>query len=90
MKKFLIDSAELIIYASGVCIVFAGFYTGIQLIRLSGMVDLIPDGPEFGPMVGIFFIVAGFVFAALHCVIWLAVLDIRTYTRYSAKMMNSR
>lgn len=90
MKKFFIDSAEIIIYASGACIFIASFYIGIQLIRLSGSSASLLATPNLSPLIGIFFILAGLIFTVLHCVIWLSVMDIRTYTRHSAKMLNNR
>ena len=85
MRKFFIESAEMIVYASSVCILIAGFYVGIQLIRFSGLY-----GTVFGPSVGVFIIFSSLIFAALNCAVLLAVLDIRTYTRHAAKMLTSK
>ena len=90
MKKFLMDSAEIIIYASAACILIVTFYSGIQLIRLSGTAALLGDGAGVSPLLGIFVIIMGAVFAALHCVVCLSLVDIRTYTRFSAKMLNTK
>lgn len=90
VKKFFIDSAEIIIYASAACIFITSFYFGIQLIRLSGSSGSIVGVPSISPLIGIFVILSGVVFAALHCVIWFSLMDIRTYTRHSAKMLNNR
>ena len=90
MKKFLMESAEPIVYASAVCILVITFYVGIQLIRLSGTAEFLGAGSGLSPMIGIFVIVMGAIYAALHCLICFSIIDMRTYTRYSAKMLNSK
>ncbi len=82
MKAWLFELSDAIIYLTGLCWMVAGIYSGVQLIANFGELTRFM-------IAGVLAIIFGVLACALHCLICFAIVDIRSYTRHSAKMLNS-
>lgn len=82
MRALFFDMADVIIYATGLCWLISGIYSGVQVLSQFG---------EFtrGLVAGVILIVFGLLAAALHCLICFAIMDIRAFTRHAAKQLTS-
>ena len=81
MRSFFFEMSDFIVYATGLCWLVAGVWSGIQVLSTLG------EYSQF-LILGILLIVLGVAFAALHCLLCFALLDIRSYSRHTAKILD--